>query len=168
VNVEALSFFLLAGLLVGFSLLVIAVRNPVHSALALVAALFVMAILFLSLSAPMVAALQILVYAGAVMVLFLFVIMLLNPAGVERNTFLWRGIASGACALLMLALIAVLLPAREQAELSQPSSLGAGFGSPEALGQTLFSDFILPFEIASVLLLVAIIGAVVLARRVSE
>jgi NADH-quinone oxidoreductase subunit J len=168
VNIEVLSFFFLAALMVGFSLLVILVRNPVHSALALVAALFVMAILFLNLSAPMVAALQILVYAGAVMVLFLFVIMLLNPASVERSLPFWRGLVCAACALLMLALTAVLMPGPDEVEALHPSSVGAGFGSPEALGQTLFSDFVLPFEIASVLLLVAIIGAVALARRVSK
>lgn len=167
-NVEVLGFFFLAALMVSFSLLVILVRNPVHSALALVAALFVMAILFLNLDAPMVAALQILVYAGAVMVLFLFVIMLLNPASVEPSLPVWRGVVCAACALLMLALIALLMSGPDQAEALHPSSVGAGFGSPEALGETLFNDFVLPFEIASVLLLVAIIGAVALARRVSE
>jgi NADH-quinone oxidoreductase subunit J len=166
-NVEMIGFFFLASLLVGFSLLVIFVSNPVHSALALIAALFVMAVLFLTLNAPMVAALQILVYAGAIMVLFLFVVMLLNPGTAERKSALWWAGGSLASALLVLELLGLLIP-RSETTAWPASRIEGPFGSPEALGHILFNDFVLPLEIASVLLLVAIIGAVTLARRVKE
>ena len=167
-SIELMTFFVLALLLVSFSFLVILARNAVHSALALVAALFVMAVLFLTLSAPMVAALQILVYAGAIMVLFLFVIMLLNPGSHERRSALWWGLAAAASAIFLLELIGLLIADREPAQSFDIGEPQASFGSPEALGQTLFTDFVLSFEVASILLLVAIIGAVTLARRVPE
>ena len=87
-------FFVVAALLIVSSILVVFQRNVVHSAVALVAALFLIAVLFLSLNAPMVGVLQILVYAGAIMVLFLFVIILLNPVGLEQRRSLWWGAQS--------------------------------------------------------------------------
>jgi NADH-quinone oxidoreductase subunit J len=155
-------FFVLAGLLIVSSLLVVFQRNVVHSAMALVAALFLIAILFLTLHAPMVGVLQILVYAGAIMVLFLFVIMLLNPTGLEHRRNIWWGF----CAVAGLLLLATLVPVLSNSESPQdPVAATELFGSPEQLAKSLFTDFVLPFEIASVLLLVAIIGAVVLAQR---
>ena len=164
-SVEVMGFFLLATLLVGLSLLVILARNPVHSALALVAALFIIAVLFLTLDAPLVAALQILVYAGAIMVLFLFVVMLLNPGTVERGSTLAWGLTATASGLLALELIRFMMPGPDPTQGLLTSRVGSQFGSPEALGQTLFNDFVLPFEVASILLLVAIVGAVTLAGR---
>jgi NADH-quinone oxidoreductase subunit J len=155
-------FFIVAGLLVLSSLLVIFQRNVVHCAIALVAALFLVAILFLMLNAPMVGVLQILVYAGAIMVLFLFVIMFLNPGPTEqRRVFSW-GLSSLGAVLLAMALTFLLSNGRQD---SSPISRNELFGTPEQLARTLFTDFVLPFEIASVLLLVAIVGAVVLAKR---
>lgn len=156
-------FFVLAGLSVIFSLAVVFQRNPVYSAMALVVTLFLVAILFLTLEAPMVGFLQILVYAGAIMILFLFVIMLLNPGALERRGLFWWGLGSMAALLLIFEFDALLsdIPARED----QFAAVAEGFGSPEMLAQTLFRDFVLPFEIASVLLLIAIVGAVVLAKR---
>lgn len=156
-------FFVLAGLSVAFSLGVIFQRNPVHSAMSLVATLFLIAILFLTLDAPMVGILQILVYAGAIMVLFLFVIMLLNPSALERRRVLWWGMGSVAALLLIFEFAAFL--SGDQGRGVGVAPLREGFGSPEMLAQSLFHDFVLPFEIASVLLLVAIVGAVVLAKR---
>ena len=156
-------FFVVGGLSIVFSLLVVFQRNVVHSAMALVATLFLVAVLFLMLDAVMVGVLQILVYAGAIMVLFLFVIMLLNPAVLEGRRLAWWGLGSLAALLLLFELIPLLLDSSGPA--SGQGSAGAGFGSPEMLAQSLFYDFVLPFEIASVLLLVAIIGAVVLAKR---
>lgn len=156
-------FFILAGLSVLFSLAVVFQRNPVHSAMALVATLFLMAILFLTLDAPMVGFLQILVYAGAIMILFLFVIMLLNPGVLERRRPLWWGLGSMSALLLVFEVVVFLSGIRRQE--SQVAAVGEGFGGPEMLGRTLFRDFVLPFEVASVLLLVAIVGAVVLAKR---
>jgi NADH-quinone oxidoreductase subunit J len=159
------SFIVLAAFLIAFSLLVIILKNPVHSALALVAALFTIAVLFLTLHAPMVAMFQILVYAGAIMVLFLFVIMLLNPGTVEKRTPFWWGAGSVATALLALELMVVFSPFHLGGEKLGVNQVSDGFGSPKMLAQSLFNDFVLPFEVASVLLLVAIIGAVVLAKR---
>jgi len=164
-SVEMMTFFILAVFLIASSLLVIFKQNPVHSALFLVASLFIMAVLFLTLQAPMVAVLQIFVYAGAIMVLFLFVIMLFNPGTPEKGRRFWRGLGFIGAALLALELIALFLPLRGQNIASVGPQVGEAFGSPKMLAESLFTDFVLPFEIASILLLVALIGAVVLAKR---
>jgi len=104
----------------------------------------------------------VLVYAGAIMVLFLFVIMFLNPTASEPRRKLWWGFASLGALLLAGGLAALLSNGEPPA---QPVAATEIFGSPEMLGKSLFTEFVLPFEIASVLLLVAIIGAVVLAKR---
>src|ERR1043165_7515792 len=101
-------FLILAFLSVVFSLVVVMQRNVVHSAMALAAALFVIAVLFLTLDAPMLAILQILVYAGAIMILILFVIMLLNPASLEARPAAWWTLGSLAAAALFIQ-FAVLL-----------------------------------------------------------
>jgi NADH-quinone oxidoreductase subunit J len=163
-NTESLVFYTLATLLIAFSLLVICVDNAVHSALCLVAALFLMAVIFLTLNAPMVAILQILVYAGAIMVLFLFVIMLLYPEPVEPRSWFWVGSTIGGVGLLALQLVA--LTTQRGQEMGVKTGVPTpDFGSPRTLAQSLFTDFVFPFEIASILLLVAIVGAVVLAKR---
>jgi len=158
----SLIFYLLATLLVISSLLVVFLRNVVHCAMALVTALLLIAILFVTLHAPMVGILQVMVYAGAIMVLFLFVIMFLNPVELERQRGLWWGFGT----ILSLMLAGVLIPLFINDEsTADPVAATEIFGSPEMLAKSLFNDFVLPFEIASVLLLVAIIGAVVLAKR---
>ncbi len=161
-DLSTLIFFVLAGLLVISALLVVFLRDVVHCALALVAALLIIAIFFVSLHAPMVGILQIMVYAGAVMVLFLFVIMFLNPTVLERPRALWWSAAS-ILALLLGGLLVPLFFNNEPH--GDPVASTELFGSPEMLAKSLFGDFVLPFEIASVLLLVAIVGAVVLAKR---
>jgi NADH-quinone oxidoreductase subunit J len=152
----------LAALLVITSLMVVFQRNVVHSALSLVAALFLIAMFFIMLHAPMVGVLQILIYAGAIMVLFLFVIMLLNPVTLERRRGVWWGFGTVAALILGGLLIAVMTGTEPPPD---PMAATELFGSPEMLAKSLFSDFVLPFEIASILLLVAIVGAVVLAKR---
>jgi NADH-quinone oxidoreductase subunit J len=137
-------------------------RNVVHSALSLVAALFLIAIFFIMLHAPMVGILQILVYAGAIMVLFLFVIMLLNPVVLEQRRGVWWSFGTVAALILGGLLVAVMTGAEPSPD---PTAATELFGSPEMLAKSLFTDFVLPFEIASILLLVAIVGAVVLAKR---
>jgi len=156
------TFAILSTLLIAAALLVVFLRNVVHGAMALVAALFIIAIFFVTLHAPMVGALQIIVYAGAIMVLFLFVIMLLSPVSLEPGRRLWA-ILGTLLSLLFAAVLAPLFVSREPAR--DPVAATELFGSPEGLARSLFQDFVLPFEIASVLLLVAIIGAVVLAKR---
>ena len=159
---STLIFFVLSGLLVIASLLVVFLRNVVHSAMALVVALFIIAIFFVTLRAPMVGVLQVLVYAGAIMVLFLFVIMLLNPIAAEQR----RSISWALGTLLALLLGGFLVPLLSKGHSARdPLAATELFGSPETLAKSLFNDFVLPFEIASVLLLVAIVGAVVLAKR---
>jgi NADH-quinone oxidoreductase subunit J len=157
-----ITFFVLAALLVISSLLVVFQRNVVHSAMALVGALFLIAIFFLTLHAPMVGVLQVLIYAGAIMVLFLFVIMLLNPTTVEQRYGYWWGLGTLAALLLAGAFVAVMNGSEPAPDPVASTEL---FGSPEMLAKSLFTDFVLPFEVASVLLLVAIVGAVVLAKR---
>jgi NADH-quinone oxidoreductase subunit J len=159
---STLIFFVLSGLLVIASSMVVFLRNVVHSAMALVVALFIIAIFFVTLQAPMVGVLQVLVYAGAIMVLFLFVIMLLNPISVEQR----RSVSWGLGTLLALLLGGLLVPLLSKSQSPRdPLASTELFGSPEMLAKSLFNDFVLPFEIASVLLLVAIVGAVVLAKR---
>lgn len=156
-------FVVLAVLAVVSAATVVLHPHPVYSALALVVTLFQIAALFILLDAPTVAFLQILVYAGAIMVLFLFVIMLLNLQRASEGTPpAWRAGVIGAGAVLAGELAAFFL--------RRPGPPGGGavtpeFGSVEALGRKLFTDGALSFEITSVLLLVAIIGAVVIARR---
>lgn len=155
-------FFLLASLLVVSSLSVVFLRNVVHCALALVTALLIIAIFFFSLHAPMVGILQVMVYAGAIMVLFLFVIMFLNPGVLEQPRAVWWGLATLLGVLFGAMLVPLFLTNKQPASPMASTEL---FGSPEMLAKSLFNDFVLPFEIASVLLLVAIVGAVVLAKR---
>ena len=160
-DASTLIFFTLATLLVLSSLLVVLLRNVVHCAMALVAALLIISIFFVILHAPMVGVLQVLVYAGAIMVLFLFVIMFLNPAP-QRQSRVWLGF-SALLAVLLGGVLTTQLTRTETA--ADPVAATALFGSPEMLAKSLFGDFVLPFEIASILLLVAIVGAVVLAKR---
>ena len=155
-------FFLLAGLLIVSSLLVVLLPNVVHGAMALVVALLIISIFFVILHAPMVGVLQVLVYAGAIMVLFLFVIMFLNPASAEQRRNVWLGFSVFSSVLLGGLLAAMLMTNGAAADPVASTEL---FGSPDMLAKSLFGDFVLPFEIASVLLLVAIVGAVVLAKR---
>jgi NADH-quinone oxidoreductase subunit J len=155
-------FLILAGLSIASSATVVLQRNVVYSAMALVATLFLMAVLFLTLEAPMIAVLQIFVYAGAIMVLFLFIIMFLNPTALEARRPLWWVIGCAAAMLFALELVNLLSPpALPEARIAHED----GFGSPESVASSLFRDFVLPFEIASILLLVALIGAVVIAKR---
>ncbi|HWX76084.1 MAG TPA: NADH-quinone oxidoreductase subunit J [Candidatus Acidoferrales bacterium] len=155
-------FFVLAALLVVASFMIVFQRNVVHSALSLVAALFLIAMFFIMLHAPMVGVLQILIYAGAIMVLFLFVIMLLGPVALEQRRGVWWGFGTAAAVILGGLLVAVITGNEPPPD---PMAATELFGSPEMLAKSLFTDFVLPFEIASILLLVAIVGAVVLAKR---
>lgn len=155
-------FFVLAALLVVASFMVVFQRNVVHSALSLVAALFLIAMFFIMLHAPMVGVLQILIYAGAIMVLFLFVIMLLGPVALEQRRGVWWGFGTAAAVILGGLLVAVMTGNEPPPD---PMAATELFGSPQMLAKSLFTDFVLPFEIASILLLVAIVGAVVLAKR---
>jgi NADH-quinone oxidoreductase subunit J len=163
---DLVTFLILAILLVSTAMAVVLHHSPVYSALALVVLMSLLAVYFLFLDAHMIGALQIIVYAGAVMVLFLFVIMLLNLHA-ETRDFQRREVwtAAGVFSLLFVGGLSFFL-LRGRGELSASQEpLAEGFGTVRALSERLFTDFLLPFEITSVLLLVAAVGAVVLARR---
>jgi NADH-quinone oxidoreductase subunit J len=167
---DFLTFIILAVLMIGAAVTVILHPSPVYSALSLVVMMSLLAVYFLFLNAHIVGALQIIVYAGAVMVLFLFVIMLLNLQNEAReNQQSDMKMSAGIlCAVLVIEL-AFFLAKGGQGLIPQTDeqSVSAGFGTMRVLSEQLFTDFLLPFEITSVLLLVAAVGAVVLARRPS-
>jgi NADH-quinone oxidoreductase subunit J len=161
--VSPIAFLLIAALALASALTVVLHRNPVYGACALVAHLFLLAVFFVGLDAQLVGVLQVIVYAGAVVVLFLFVIMLLNLQADVRAMAAPALVAAAAAGVVALAaLVAGGLAAAPGAAGGEPP---AGFGETETLARVLFTRYALPFELTSVLLLVAIVGAVALARR---
>ncbi len=164
---ESIFFYLVALVAVGSGFLVIRCQSPVNSALGLVNTFFCLAIFYVMLHAPFMAAIQIMVYAGAIMVLILFVIMLLNLGTEARKRYthgiVWSSLAS---ILVLFNLIFFLKRGRVTgAEGDITAFTVESFGHTELIGKAIFTEFLLPFEIASILLLVAIIGAVVLAKK---
>ncbi len=161
---ELILFYIFGGLAVATALGVVFFKNPISSAVALVGALFAMAALYAMLDAHFLAIIQILVYAGAIMVLFIFVIMLLNLRGDELNEKpLSRGFKAVAI-LSLLGFLGLLLPLYQL--FSIPSrSVGPAYGTVKIVGELLFKQYLFPFEYVSVLLLVSLIGGVVLAKR---
>jgi NADH-quinone oxidoreductase subunit J len=165
VSMETAVFAVFALLALGSSLVVVAHKSPIYSTLSLVLTLFSVAVLFVLLGAPFIATLQLLIYAGAILVLFLFVIMLLNVGRQE-------GIPGGHRAQLVTAILGALAFAAALWLLLLPT-LGTGSHAPlteelvslSGLAQELFAEYLLPFEIVGLLLLVAVIGATVVARR---
>jgi NADH-quinone oxidoreductase subunit J len=158
---EELLFYIFSGGMLFFGLMTITNRNPVNSAIFLVLVFFFMAGLFVLLNAFFLAAVQILVYAGAIMVLFLFVIMLLNITEEEKRKIHWFG-AIGSLLILIFLTIEFVILFRKMEPLQNSSNL---IGSTEAMGRLLFSKYMLPFEVASVLLLVAMIGVILLSKK---
>jgi len=146
-------------------------RNPIHAALYLIASLFCMAALYAVLAAHLLSALQIIVYAGAVMVLFTFVIMLLNvgPDDIPEAKISLPKIIGGALALFIfgkvLTALQLVAANAKSVDLLDPEQHYDGFGSIKIVGRMLYTTFMVPFELTSVLLLVAAVGAVVLAKR---
>jgi NADH-quinone oxidoreductase subunit J len=159
-------FYLFAAVAVLASLLVISQRNPIYSVLLLIASFGALSGLYVLLEAPFVAVTQIIVYAGAIMVLFLFVIMLLNLTEDAAETrhqgralfrlgaWIGGGILAGELSALFLRL-----------PFGPPPAVAAGYGGAEAVATSLFVEYLLPFELTSILLLIAVVGAVVLAQR---
>ncbi|MEX0304035.1 MAG: NADH-quinone oxidoreductase subunit J [Leisingera sp.] len=163
---EQAFFLLLAAVAVTAGLLVVVARNPIHSALALVACLVQIAALYVLLGAPFLAVIQIFVYVGAVMVLFLFVIMMLDVRKEAQVRFLRGPLLPGLIVLAILAgeLIVLLLQSARLHAVMGPGQPVSEQPSVADLSLLLFQEYLLPFEVASVILLVALIGAVVLAR----
>jgi len=161
--VSPFAFSVIAALAVASALGVVLNRNPVHGACALVAHLFLIAVFFVGLDAQLVGVLQVIVYAGAVVVLFLFVIMLLNLRADVRVT---AGAPLVAAAGAGVAALATLLVAGLRGPGAMPDAgLANGYGETRELARVLFTRYALPFELTSLLLLVAIVGAVALARK---
>jgi NADH-quinone oxidoreductase subunit J len=163
-------FYLFAVIAVSASLLVIAQRNPIYSVLLLIASFGALSGLYVLLDAPFIALIQIIIYAGAIMVLFLFVVMLLN-AGHEETEYderahpLLREGPMRLGAVLAVTFGVELVWALTRAGGESGRFPGAAVSSVGALGRVLFTDYAFPFEVTSVLILVAMVGAVVLARR---
>lgn len=175
-------FLLVAAVAVAAGVAVVTLRNSIHSALFLVLNFFCLAVLYLTLNAEFLAMIQIVVYAGAIMVLFLFVITLLNP-GREEDADRLRAQRPVAVALGLALLVEVALllrsntvrgglgafppalPFAEQVEAVRTGGGGETLGNTQAVGIELFTTYLLPFEATSILLLLAVIGAVVLVKR---
>lgn len=166
---EAILFYVFAAVMVISSLMVVFRKNPVHSALFLVLTFFCLGGVYLLLNAQFIAAVQVIVYAGAIMVLFLFVIMLLNLEG-EAASKGGHGLQK-ISALILSVVLAVSLGSimTERVLTGEKGAYSLekvnAIGNSEVIGKLLFTDFLLPFEITSILLLAAIIGAIILAKK---
>lgn len=165
---EAIAFYTLAAFILGFAVLVITTKDTVHSVLFLVLDFLFVAALYVLLAAEFVAVIQVLVYAGGIVVLYLFVVMLVNlkgPVEVFRDPSRYGklGFALAIAVLIELGAITMFHYVRPT-----PSVATSGFpvsGNTEQVGWLLYTSYLIPFEIASILLLVAMIGAIVLAKR---
>jgi NADH-quinone oxidoreductase subunit J len=160
----AILFYIAAAVAILAAVSVILQRTPVYSALSLIVVLCSLAVMYLLLGAPFMAVIQVIVYAGAIMVLFVLVIMLLN-AGRETRSDRSHVAHWLAAPLLVAFLVEVLLVVwRQFPTANSPAPAGVN-GSPQAIGDLLFHGYVLPFEVTSILILVAVLGAVVLAKK---
>ncbi len=167
---EAIAFYVISALILGFALLVVSTKNTVHAVLFLVLNFLAVAALYVLLTAQFLAVIQVLVYAGGIVVLYLFVVMLVNlkrppedHAAPQRRPWL----AFTLSGLVLAQLAAILLwggfgPAVDSAA-AQNSDLA--LYNVERIGMLLYTDYLIPFEVASMLLLVAMVGAIILAKR---
>ena len=161
---EQILFWVFAIPLVATAAGVVLSRNPVYAAMNLVAAFFFLAGIYVLLAAHLIAFMQVLVYAGAVMVLFLFVIMLLSIG--DEHLFKEQHRAMQVVGALGAVMLVAVLAAAIGAAASGPGApLAADFGTVKAVGKVLYTEYLLPFEATSLLLLVAIVGAVVVAKE---
>ncbi len=161
----AVLFILFAGLAIGCAISMVVQRNPLYSAISLIGVFISLACLYVTLAAPFIAAVQVIVYAGAIMVLVVFVIMLLNVEEEERRPLRLRSLIPIA---VMLAAVlfaeAVFIIYFVQANPATPAHTVSDIGMTSSIGGGLFTTYLLPFEITSILLLMAIVGAITLAR----
>lgn len=169
---ETILFYLVASVAVIAAISVISQKNPVYSVISLIVTLVSLAIIFLLLGAQFLAAVQIIVYAGAIMVLFLFVVMLLNlgkdHAGEEGNDKLFiqkkTAIILGGTLFVVMALVIKSSFFNGEKDIYTPEMINS-IGNTELVGKLLFTDYLLPFEITSILLFAAIIGTIILAKK---
>src|ERR1043165_4760492 len=160
----ALLFILFAGMAIGCALAVVAQRNPLYNAIALIGVFISLACLYVMLAAPFIAAVQAIVYAGAIMVLVVFVIMLLNVEQEERGRTRLKFLVPTAVALAAILIAEVAFILFSVQGVSQTAA-ASDIGVTHSIGSQLFTRYLLPFEITSILLLMAIVGAMTLARR---
>ena len=166
----AIAFYVISAFILGFAIMVITTKDTVHSVLFLVLDFLFVAALYVLLGAQFLAAIQILVYAGGIVVLYLFVVMLVNlkrppeaHSDPHRKTKLGFGLA--AAVLAELALLAVRSSGTPVHAGTEAVAVPGITGNTEVVGWLLYTSYLIPFEIASMLLLVAMIGAIVLAKR---
>ena len=169
---QAIAFYTLAALILGFAIMVVTTKDTVHSVLFLVVDFLFVAALYVLLGAQFLAVIQILVYAGGIVVLYLFVVMLVNlkrppEAHQDPHRMTRLGFGMAAAVLLELGMIAAYgasVPAARPPAASAAAAIPVS-GNTEQVGWLLYTNYLIPFEIASMLLLVAMIGAIVLAKR---
>ena len=158
------TFYFIAFLSIFFSILVISAKNPVHSILYLVITFFTFTIQYILLNAQFLAIVNFIVYMGAILVLFLYTLMLINlnkdSEPVKSNMVKFAAVIGGGCLLVTIVASLKVLGVSEPVELKDP-----GLGLVKNLGKVLFNEFLLPFEVSSLLLLSAMVGAVLLATK---
>lgn len=162
---EAVAFYILAALILGFGVLVVTAKSAVHSVLFLVADFLCVAALYVTLQAEFLAVIQVMVYAGGIVVLYLFVVMLVNlkrPPESQRDPHRLGRLGVVLALAVMVELAAIL-----GVGWSKPAGVGGALDPDNVrqVGRALYTDYLIPFELASVLLLVAMIGAIILAKR---
>ena len=168
---ESIAFYTIAAFILGFAVMVVTTKDTVHSVLFLVLDFLFIAALYVLLEAPFLGVIQVLVYAGGIVVLYLFVVMLVNlkrPAEEHRDPRRrsMLGLGLSAAVLIELGAIAVWGYSRPARALAETATAGMPVsGNTEQVGWLLYTSYLIPFEIASMLLLVAMIGAIVLAKR---
>lgn len=167
---ETIAFYVLSFLILSLAIMVVTARNTVHSVIFLVMSFLCVAVLYVVLRAEYLAVIQVLVYAGGIVVLYLFVVMLVNLSGEpeaheDPRRLGLTGLALAGAVLLELAGIVVYSYSREPSAPVAGAAASPVQGNVEQIGWLLYTDYLIPFEVASVLLLVAMVGAIVLARR---
>ena len=164
-----LLFILFGGLAIGCAISMVAQRNPLYSAISLIGVFIALACLYVTLAAPFIAAIQIIVYAGAIMVLVVFVIMLLNVEEEVRRPIRLRFLIPIAIMLaaILIAEAAFILYFVGASRFEPQDATASGVGLTTSIGTGLFTEYLLPFEITTLLILMAIVGAMTLARRVA-
>ena len=162
-------FYLFAGLAIAGAISTVYHRNPLYSAISLVGTFISLACIYITLAAPFIAAVQILIYAGAIMVLVVFVIMLLNmDAEPGRNRLKYLYVFGAAFAALLLAQTFYIYSAVVRAPSVVAADQTQTAGATLSIGRAMYTEYLLPVEVVGVLLLMAIIGAVILVRRLSQ
>jgi len=165
-SIDVIIFLGLAAVAIASAVSMLISRNAIYSAIFLVMNFITVAVLYLLLNAAFIALVQVTVYAGAIMVLFLFVIMLLGAEHVETSRKLpWQLPVALIFGLILVGEFGLMLYTRMDVLAESVQSVVEGFGSPASVGSELFRTYLIPFEITSVLLLVAMVGAIVLSRN---